>query len=86
MPDILSVVVRSLSFLFLLQAAGIALFVALFGARLGEALERTRRVGKWSALAGILFVGGHYALEAARMSGELAGVFDPSMQAIVWGT
>jgi hypothetical protein len=37
MPDILSVVLRALSFVLLFQAAGIAIFVAAFGRRLASA-------------------------------------------------
>jgi hypothetical protein len=36
MQDVLSVALRALSFVFLLQAAGVAFFVAIFGRLLGD--------------------------------------------------
>jgi len=67
MPDVLSVVLRALSFLFLLQAAGIALFVAIFGRLLGASRSAVRRLGEVSAILALVFVVGHYALEASRI-------------------
>jgi putative copper resistance protein D len=37
-----------------------------------------------SALAALVFIAGHYALEAARMAGEMSGMLDPSLQQMVW--
>jgi putative copper export protein len=84
--DVFSVVLRAISFVLLFQAAGAALFVAIFGRRLERSMGSIRRTGQIAALAGIVFVAAHYALEAARMAGELSGIFDPSMQAIVWSS
>lgn len=86
MPDILSVVLRALSFVMLFQAAGVAIFVAIFGRRLKSSLAAVRRLGQVAAVAGMLLVGGHYALEAARMTSELSGMWDPSMQGMVWNS
>ena len=86
MTDALSAVLRAGSFVFLLQAAGIALFDAIFGRQLACSRTWIRATGQRVALAGLVLVGAHYALEAARMAGELSGMFDTSMQAIVWGT
>jgi putative copper export protein len=77
-------VVRGLSFVALFQAAGVAIFVALFGPRLSAASAPVRRIGFHSALVGIVLVGVHYGLEAARMAGALSGAFDPSLQALVF--
>jgi putative copper resistance protein D len=79
-PDLLSVVCRALSFVLLLQAAGVAIFVAVFGRLLSASRAGIRAVGCWSAVAAMVFVAGHYALEAARMAGDMSGVTDPSMQ------
>jgi putative copper resistance protein D len=84
MTDILSVVLRALSFVLLFQAAGAAIFVALFGRRLASALEGVRRLGRASALAAIALVAAHYAVEAARMAGDLSGMWDPALQGMVW--
>jgi putative copper export protein len=84
MPDILSVVLRALSFVLLFQAAGIAIFVAAFGRRLASARSVVVHLGQISALAAIVLVAGHYALEAARMAGDMSGMLDPALQGMVW--
>lgn len=82
--DVISALVRGLSFLALFQAAGVVMFVAIFGRRLANTLQSVRRLGFISAIAGIVLVAAHYALEAARMAGALSGVLDPSLQQIVF--
>jgi copper resistance protein D len=84
MTDVLSVILRALSFVLLFQAAGVAIFVALFGGRLAGSRDAVRRLGQAAALAAIVSVAAHYALEAARMAGELSGMWDPALQAMVW--
>jgi hypothetical protein len=83
MQDVLSVALRALSFVFLLQATGVAFFVAIFGRRLGDSRGTIRRLSRWAALLALACVAGHYALEAARMAGELSGMWDASLQRIV---
>ncbi|TLY64734.1 MAG: hypothetical protein E6K52_01045 [Gammaproteobacteria bacterium] len=84
MTDVLSAILRALSFVLLFQAAGVAIFVALFGRRLASSRGAVRRLGQAAALAAMVLVAGHYALEAARMTGELSGMWDSSLQGIVW--
>jgi putative copper resistance protein D len=84
MTDVLSVTLRALSFVLLFQAAGVAIFVALFGGRLAGSRDAVRRLGRAAALAAIVSVAAHYVLEAARMAGELSGMWDPALQAMVW--
>ena len=84
MVDALSVVLRALSFVLLFQAAGLVIFVALFGDRIANLQDRIRRGGQMVALAAIAFVAAHYALEAARMAGDLSGIWDPALQGMVW--
>jgi copper resistance protein D len=86
MADALSVVLRALSFILLFQAAGLAIFVALFGDRIPNLQDRIRRRGQVVALAAIAFLIGHYTLEAARMAGDLSGIWDPAMQGMVWNS
>lgn len=81
--DVISVILRALSFIALFQAAGVAIVVAMFGHLLERSSERIRTVGFVSALAGLLFVAVHYAMEAARMAGTLAGALDLSLQQLV---
>jgi len=83
-PDIVSLVLRALSFVLLFQAAGVAIFVALFGRRLDRSQAAIRRLGRAAALAGAVAVAGHYALEAARMAGDMSGLWDPTLQEMVW--
>jgi copper resistance protein D len=84
MTDVLSVVLRALSFVLLFQAAGVAIFVALFGRRLESSGGMIRQLGRAAALAGVVLVAGHYALEPARMAGEMSGMWDPALQGMMW--
>ncbi len=84
MVDVLSVILRVLSFVLLFQAAGVAIFLVRFGRRLATSRNAVRRLGLGAALAGLVLIAGHYALEAARMAGELSGVWDSSLQGMVW--
>jgi putative copper export protein len=83
-PDILSVALRALGFVLLFQAAGVVIFIALFGHRLDRSQVAIRRLGQAAAIAGMVLVAGHYALEAARMAGEMSGVWDPTLQTMMW--
>lgn len=82
-PDALSVTLRALSFLALLQAAGIAIFVALFWPFLAESRIGIRRLGIWSVVVALTLLLAQYALEPARMADDMMGVFDPSLQRLV---
>jgi copper resistance protein D len=84
MPDVLSALLRALSFIALFQAAGVAMFVAIFGRRLLSAQAPVRRLGQVAAIAGIVLVGAHFALEAARMAGEMSGMWNPALQEMAW--
>lgn len=82
-PDSLSVVLRALSFVALLQAAGIALFMAMFSRHLLKASGEVRRLGMWSAAVALPLLTAQLGLEAARMAGDFAGVADLSLQRLV---
>ena len=81
--DILSVSLRALGFVALLQAGGIVLFFALGQPELPATEPTLRRIGILSALLAAIVLVAQYALEAARMSGELGGALDPALQAVV---
>ncbi|HEY6823180.1 MAG TPA: CopD family protein [Steroidobacteraceae bacterium] len=81
--DVLSVTLRALSFLALFQAAGIALFLALRERQLPHTEGALQRIGTLAALIATTLCLAHYALEAARMSGELGGVLDGALQGMV---
>jgi putative copper export protein len=84
MPDILSVVLRALSFVLQLQAAGTVFFVAAFGPALTVSLPGTRTLARMTALAALAAAAGHYILEAARMAGDMSGMLDSSLQSLAW--
>jgi copper resistance protein D len=84
LPDILSVVLRALSFVLQLQAAGAVFFTAAFGPALSISLAGVRKLARVSAILALFVVAGHYLLEAARMSGEMSGMFDSSLQTLSW--
>lgn len=84
LADILSVLLRSLSFVGMLQGAGAALFLAIFQRQLSVAsLGSIRALARYAALSGAVLVLAQGALEAARMAGELPGVLDLSLQELV---
>jgi putative copper resistance protein D len=81
--DVLSVTLRALSFLALFQAAGIALFLALREPQLPHTEGALQRIGTLAALIATTLCLAHYALESARLSGELGGVLDAALQGMV---
>ena len=82
--DATSALVRALSFIAMFQASGAAMDMALFGSRLQQSAPAIRKLGVVAAIAGLVLVAAHYALEAGRMAGALSGVFDPSLQQLVF--
>ena len=81
-PDTLSVIVRSASFVALFQAAGMAIFLSMFGRALITAAPLLGQIARVSAIIAAVLLVGQYALEAARMADDFAGIADPAMQAI----
>jgi copper resistance protein D len=81
--DVLSVTLRAVSFLTLFQAAGIALFLALREQELPNTMPALRRIGTVAAFIAASLLLAHYLLEPARMSGELGGMLDPTLQGLV---
>jgi putative copper resistance protein D len=78
--DSISVAIRALSFIALMQAAGAALFIALFGDTLSNSRHAIQRMSFWSAMIGIVLVVLHHSLEAGRMAGEFTGVTNGTLQ------
>jgi putative copper resistance protein D len=81
--DILSVSLRALGLVALFQAGGIVLFFAPGQPQLPATEPALRRIGILSALLAAIVLAAQYALEAARMSGELGGALDPALQGVV---
>jgi putative copper resistance protein D len=86
MLDVLSVILRALSFVMLFQAAGVAIFVAIFGRRLASSGGTVRRLGRTTAIIAAVLVAGHYVMEAARMAGDMSGMWDPALQGMAWNS
>ncbi|HTW38538.1 MAG TPA: CopD family protein [Steroidobacteraceae bacterium] len=80
LPDVLSLVARAVSFVLLLQSAGLALFLALFGRLMPGSADAVRRTGFASSTLGLGAALALFALEAPRMAGTLAGLWDLSLQ------
>jgi putative copper export protein len=84
LPDILSVILRAISFVLQLQAAGAVFFAAAFGPALTLSLASVRSLARGTAIAAVFAVAAHYLLEPARMAGDLAGVLDSTLQSMAW--
>jgi copper resistance protein D len=82
-PDAWSVILRTLSLLAVLQAAGIAVYLGLFRGNLREATKDIRRVGTWSAAIALVLLAMLLILEPARMAGDFSGILDPSLQRLL---
>ena len=81
-PDHVSVVLRALSLIALLQAVGASLFVVAFGRYSSDSMGPIRRTAGWSALAGGALLVAQYAIEAARMADDWSGITDPALQSL----
>ncbi|MGH7749944.1 MAG: CopD family protein [Steroidobacteraceae bacterium] len=83
MTDLLWVVARGVGFALPLQAAGAALFAALFAPLLPRSRSSIERLARRAAGVGLIAVAGQYLLEPARLAGELSGVLDASLHRLV---
>ncbi|MDQ2639374.1 MAG: CopD family protein [Pseudomonadota bacterium] len=84
MIDGASVILRALGFIALFQATGSAIFLALFQGRLAvPTVAALRRTGLATAIAALLLVAGHFALEPARLGGDLTAIADAALRDIV---
>jgi copper resistance protein D len=86
MTDILSVVLRGVGFVLQFQAAGAVFFAAAFGPALTISLSSVRSLTRIAAIAAFFVAAGRYFLEAARMAGDMSGMFDGSLQAMAWNS
>ena len=82
--DSVVLALRALSYVAIFQAAGNALFLDLFGARLSTPVEeRVRTLARISAIAALCLSVLHYVLTPARMAGNLGATFDPSLSELL---
>jgi putative copper export protein len=79
--DVVSVIVRALSFIAILQAAGVAIFLPVLGPPLAEQTQQAlNQLMRRSALIALPLLMLHFVLEPARMGGEFAAIADPDLQ------
>jgi putative copper resistance protein D len=83
MPDIVVASLRAISFVAVLQAAGIAMFLSLYGRSLVRSAVIIRSLGIGAAVTGSLFTLAQHLTQPARMTGSLSGIFDGSLQTIL---
>ncbi len=83
MPDIISIGLRAVSFVAVLQAAGVAMFLWLFGGTLARSAGNIRSLGICAAAAGGFFTVAHHLVQPARMTGSFSGLLDGSLQAML---
>ena len=83
MADFLAIGARALGFITALQAAGVPLFLWLFGDDLRRSKPAIERLGRRTAAAGLALTFAYEVLEPARLMGELAGIFDGYMQTLL---
>ena len=83
MPDIVVASLRAISFVAVLQAAGIAMFLSLYGRSLVRSAVNIRSLGIGAAVTGSLFTLAQHLMQPARMTGSLSGIFDGSLQNIL---
>jgi putative copper resistance protein D len=78
--DSIAIAVRALGFVAMLQAVGIFMFTVFLGSKARALDMQLRTAAMWMAVAGLLLVGTHQLLEAARMTGTLDGIMQASLQ------
>lgn len=84
MIDTLSIVLRSLGFIAIFQATGMAIFLSCFEDRISAEVTRSlRRTGVAAGLFALAVVVGHFSLEPARLGGALSSIADAGLRQIV---
>jgi putative copper resistance protein D len=84
MVDSVAVLIRGLSFIAMFQAAGGAVFVTLFGTYLPVSGVRIRLLLRIVTLTAIALLLLQFSFEAARLAGELSGLWDEQLQRLAW--
>lgn len=82
--DVLVLGLRALTFVALFQAAGTVIFLGIFQRDLGVGVaERCRNLARLAAVVALTAAVLHFVLTPARMAGDLAETFDPSLGALL---
>lgn len=83
-PDSAAITVRALAFVALFQALGGVLFLLLFREFVPRTADTLRRLTIGCALSGVVLLGAHQGVTAARMAGDWAGLKDAYLQRLAW--
>jgi putative copper export protein len=82
--DALVISLRAIGFVALFQAAGAALFLALYEPHVARAsADRLRTVARVAALVALVAAVLHYVLTPARMAGDFGSTFDPALESLL---
>ena len=83
MPDVVAISLRAVSFVAVLQAAGVAMFLWLYSGNLSRSAGNIRSLGIGAAVIGGVFTFAYHLVQPARMTGAFSGIFDGSLQAML---
>jgi putative copper resistance protein D len=82
--DALVIGLRAIGFVALFQAAGAALFLALYEPLVAPvAADRLRTVARVAALVALVAAVLHFVLTPARMAGDFGSTFDPALESLL---
>jgi putative copper export protein len=82
--DALVIGLRAIGFVALFQAAGAALFLALYEQYVARTpADQLRLVARVAALVALIAAVLHYVLTPARMAGDFGSTFDPALESLL---
>ncbi len=82
--DALVIGLRAVGFVALFQAAGAALFLALYEPHVARVpADKLRHVARVAALVALVAAVLHYVLTPARMAGDFGSTFDPALESLL---
>jgi putative copper export protein len=82
--DALVIGLRAICFVALFQAAGAALFLALYEPHVARGpADRLRQIARIAALVALVAAVLHYVLTPARMAGDFGSTFDPALESLL---
>jgi copper resistance protein D len=82
--DALVIGLRAIGFVALFQAAGAALFLALYESQIARpSADRLRGWARVAALVALVAAVLHYVLTPARMAGDFGSTFDPALESLL---
>ncbi len=85
-PDFAVSAIRAIALVVTLQAAGLVLFIALFGGRTPSSESSLCRGGALVAIAAMALTLADQLLGPARLLGEFSGLLDRELHALMWSS